>query len=146
MKNFAKSAGLLIAGVIVGLLISAAASSKESALGGIYAQVESYFGQGISVGPSGTDVLNLQEGTVNCTGAATVALGSTANYSCTIAGVVSGDKVFASLSTYPAGIYMAGAIASTTAGFIQVTLGNASTTAAIAPTGATTSVQYLITR
>lgn len=49
MTKFAKTAGLVFAGVIVGLLLSAASSNR---LGGVYNQVTNYFREGIKVGTS----------------------------------------------------------------------------------------------
>jgi len=49
MTNTIKNIGLVIAGVVVGLLISA---GSNSLFGGVYNQVNSYFRQGIEVGTS----------------------------------------------------------------------------------------------
>jgi hypothetical protein len=146
MKTFAKFAGFLIAGVIVGGLLFPAVNGGKSLLGGIYHQTTEYFQGGLQIGDTGTAVSKVITGTVNCSaGAPTVAASNVSNYACSVTGVVSGDKVFASLTNTPVGIFIAGVTASTTAGSIQLTLGNASTTAA-AVGSATTSVQYWITR
>lgn len=101
---------------------------------------------GLQVGTSGSTLTQQLSGTVSCTGSATVAAGSKAGYDCAITGVVSGDKVFMTLTTPVSNIFIAGASASSTSGYVTLTLGNASSTAAVAPTGATSSVQYLIVR
>jgi hypothetical protein len=100
---------------------------------------------GLQIGTSGSSLSQVLTGTMNCTGGATVGTSTTGAYQCAVTGVVSGDKVFASLTTTPAGIYISGVVASSTSGFVQLTLGNTATSPT-APTGATTSVQYLIVR
>lgn len=102
---------------------------------------------GLSVGSNGTIFTQIISGSMNCTGAATVAAGAIGNYDCTVSNVVSGDKIFATLSTTTsAHITLAAAYASSTSGSVRLVLANSSTTAAIAPTSATSSVQYLIVR
>ncbi len=142
-----KTIGLVVLGVIVSVLFSVSMNGGGD-LAGVYDQVLKYFPQGIQVG-AGTDIAKVQTGvTGTCTGAATVAASSQATYNCAVTGVASGDKVFVTLpNATPANIFLANAYASTTAAdYIQVELGNASSTASVAVTGATSSIQYLTTR
>lgn len=102
---------------------------------------------GLSVGSNGTIFTQIISGSMSCTGASTVGTGTIANYDCAVSNVVSGDKIFATLSTSTsAHITIAAAYASSTSGYVRLVLANSSTTAPIAPTAATSSVQYLIVR
>ena len=173
MKNFLKYAGIVFAGVIVGLLLSAASSNKT--LGNVYQQVTQYFYQGIKVGTS--DQFQVSEtGAVTSTGTLKIgsngstiseiqatscdligtngsqAASTTKPYDCAITGIASGDVAFAQLATSTAigsgslGWAIVASKASTTAGYVTVLLANLTGAAAVpsaTSVGSSTSVFYI---
>lgn len=95
----------------------------------------------------GTRIFQILNGTANCaTGATTVGPFASSTIDCAISNVVSADRVFITLSsTTPASLLLDKAWASSTAGFIEVSLYNATSTSQ-AVAGATSSLSYLIVR
>lgn len=147
IKNIIASVVTSLVVLVLGLAV-VLPQSNPSLLGGRIETVLNQFSGGIQVGTTGSNVAKIIDGTVNCTGTSTIAATAVASYNCAVTGAVSGDKVFVSLpsGTVSPFITLVNSYASTTSGYIVVTLRNASTTASVAPTGATTSVPYLIVR
>jgi hypothetical protein len=105
----------------------------------------------LTVGTSGTAFGPAFTGTCTLIANYSIAATSTGNVDCSVTGVVSGDKVFVSLpaSTTIASQYaVKGVSASTTSGFITVSLLNLTGTAAVPATtnGFGSSTQYWIVR
>lgn len=157
-----KTSSLWIAVIVVAII----------AVGGyIYPQVTNRVGSintnftnigvtGLSVGSTcgdnytscnGTAISKILTGTCNLIGGSsdTIAASGKKSAYCAVAGVVAGDKVFANLATSTdpnvGSVVVLGSSASSTSGYIEVTLLNASTTATQV-TRFGTSTQYLIIR
>lgn len=168
MTKFAKIAGLVFAGVIVGLLLSAASSNR---LGGVYNQVTNYFREGIKVGTgsqfevtsagaitssgavgltstltlgSGTAHDKILSGTVTCLSETiTVIMGGTATTTCSVPGVAAGDTVIVTPPAgHPGALRYSGV--ATTSDRIGVILYNATTTSTTIGATATSGIGYLI--
>ncbi|MEK7596494.1 MAG: hypothetical protein AAB450_00015, partial [Patescibacteria group bacterium] len=107
---------------------------------------------GITVGTGGTAITRIYKGTCNLTGMnISQAATTTQVYFCAVTGVVSTDTVFVTLATstpqFTNGWVLAGAKASTTAGYVDVLISNLTGTDRIpSVTGVGSSTQYLIIR
>jgi len=125
MINFAKIAGLVIVGIVVGLVI--AGLTTQNNVGGIYNNVTNEFYSGVRVG---TNPKTLKEvGTCQLIGTdASQPASSTRPYDCIVANAQSGDFVMAELSRGTTltslGWSVIGAQASTTNGYITVLIAN----------------------
>lgn len=143
MTNTLKFAGIAVAGIVVGLLLSALL--HPASFGGVYQN-------SLSVGPNGTQIAQVLKGTCNLIGTnASQAASSTLAYDCAVTGVKSGDTVFAQLaSSTPvggaAGWSISATLASSTNGYITVLLVNRGVAAVPSATHVGSSTQYLIVR
>lgn len=125
MINFAKIAGWVIAGIVVGLVI--AGLTTQNNVGGIYNNVTNEFYSGVRVG---TNPKTLKEvGTCELIGTnVSQAASSTRPYDCIVANAQSGDFVVSNISRGTAltslGWSIVGASASTTNGYITFVIAN----------------------
>lgn len=127
--------------VIIGLV---SFTGSNASLGGTVENFPSWYTNGIKIGASNKLISNLTFGTCTLTGASTLAVGTSSalKMSCTATGVKSGDNVRVQLaSTAPAAWSVIGASASTTNGFLEVTINNQSATTTI-PSTVTAGLQY----
>jgi hypothetical protein len=101
-----------------------------------------------TVGSVGSAISKMISGTftsTSCIGPASIGIYASAQYGCSVAGVVSGDRVFISLaSTTNTTVFQYFATASTTAGKLDIGLTNVSTTTVA--TATTTGATYWIVR
>ncbi|MEK7607580.1 MAG: hypothetical protein AAB484_01460 [Patescibacteria group bacterium] len=107
---------------------------------------------GITVGTGGTAMTRIYKGTCNLTGMDGVHNASTTKaYGCAVTGVVSGDLVFTQLATSTAfatdtNWQIVGAMASSTAGQVDVLIWHSGQSVAPSVTGVGSSTRYLIIR
>ena len=126
----------LTIGLVIAILIAVSAlflprignSVGVAPSGQVHYQMES-FQQGVQLGQRGTPIKAAYTGTCNLTGMNLSHTASTTKaYPCAATGVISGDQVFVTLSTstpmHVNGWVIAGAKASSTAGFIDVVISN----------------------
>lgn len=106
----------------------------------------------IRIGANGTDVSQLQKGTCSLIMPSFSLVASTSvTADCAITGVTSTDVVFAQFATTTAntngpGWLVVGANASTTAGFITLSISNLTGATAIIPASVASTTKYLILR
>lgn len=139
----------LIIGVIALIVIVAGYFVFSSARGvGGTTNFDTLDVDSVIVGENGSTLNEIKSTTCNLSTTATSLASSTSPFQCAITGIASGDQVFVTLPygnsmSGLGGIAMRYAVASTTAGFIEVGLFNASGVATTSYALATTSVQVL---
>lgn len=133
--------------LVIGLLIGIAVTgSNGKSLGGTVENFPTNFVNGLYVGNLGSYIKQVNEGTCTLTGITTVATSAVGSATCAATGVKSGDLVqVRAPSTITYGWQIVGASASTTDGYITVTVSNTSATTTV-PTTTKSGVQYLTTR
>ena len=119
--------------------------------GDFESDVAAVFGGTFTLGSSGTALSQLQKGSCNLlTAGATVTATTTKQFDCAVTGVISTDTVFATgTSTIAANggvMFISGATASTTNGFITVWVTNLTGANNTVPLGIASSTKYLILR
>lgn len=125
-KNLVSAALVaLVVSLVVGVVLA-----SQSSLGSVRNAKDEFAG-GLSIGPAGSDLVEVVAKTCNLIGSdSSQAASTTVAYDCAVTGVSSGDLVFAQLaSTTPAfggtqGWAIVASKASTTANFVTVLLGN----------------------
>lgn len=152
MSLFQKIFNGVILGVVIILLFLVASPAPTLApkVGVVYEQVLGYFYAGINIGPTGSNILNVIDGTCALIAPSyTVAASTTVPMDCAVTGSVSGDKVFANFNSTAAngnGWLITGASASTTANFITFRVTNFTGGSALIPATIASSTPYLIIR
>lgn len=139
----------VLALVVLGLGV-AKLSDNSSLLAGGTTNFDTLSLTGLQVGSSGSSLSQVLSGTLtasSCTGSSTQPIGASVVYDCAVTSVVSGDTVMVSTasSTFPETVNIKSSLASSTSGFIQIVLRNASSTGAFA-SATTTGFKYLIIR
>lgn len=141
--------GILIAIVIATGSLSLILHSSTANFGGVtnYDEVDATAikiggTNGTRVGPIISKTCSLAANTF------TIAATSTALFDCAVTGVVSGDNVFVQSATttgaFGAGWLVAGAIASSTSGFVSVSIYNGTGASAVVPAGIASSTRVLV--
>jgi len=140
--------GIGIAGVVVGLLLSVVFGGS-SMLGGVYNQSVTDVSNGLRAGSDGTTITNMKSGTCN---AATTQLPleatSTDNFTCSVTGVVAGDRVLVELPSDGGSVYGGFNVTYSAASTDTITFGVQNNTGAATSSFplATTSIHYWIVR
>lgn len=138
----------LVVGLILGAsLVASTTKSPEPVLGGLVNTNPTQFTAGVSVGNSSPTLISkILTGTCNLTAPTDTLVAYTPKVAfCAVTGVVAGDKVFMQLATTTTSVHITGSSASSTNGYINATLFNATTTASQV-TAVGTSTQYFIVR
>jgi hypothetical protein len=94
-----------------------------------------WFTNGLQVGPTGTQLANMQFGTCSIIGAGAQTTGTLKTYDCPVSGVRTVDNVFGDAPpAIPAGLVLVYAIASTTPNYVTFGVYNASASTQTVPT------------
>lgn len=138
---------IAIVALVVGLIatgVSFFKGTSDQSIGGL--SERDVQAVSLKVGDKGSKITKEITGTCNASMATTLAATSTANATCTVAGVASGDKVFVSLPSVSGGLGFA--VTHTVASTNTITFGilNLSGAATTSFPLATTSVQYWVLR
>lgn len=142
--------GLVVVAIIAILGLFVYSDAPTPSFGGVtnYDEVDM---SAMKVGPStATRLSNLQFGTCSLiAGSYTVAASTTVAMDCAITGVVSTDGVFAQFATSTingGGWSIRGASASSTAGFVTISVVNATGGSGLIPASLASSTKYIILR
>ena len=143
MTNTLKFVGVAVVGLVLGLLLSAGLHTDSKPVSGIYEP-------STCVGTACTLITQIQKGTGSLIMPSfTVAASSTVAADIAVAGVQSGDTVFAQFvsgSANGAGWLVTQATASTTSGYITLRIVNNTGASAVIPATLASSTQYLTLR
>lgn len=155
IKKIVSVIALLVIGLFIGIAVGVTLiKSTGPSVGGTVETFPTWFTSGVQIGSSAVSppiMAKLLEGRANCAYASstvsTITQNSSITVDCPVTGTRGGDITLVELaSTTVNGIYSPYSYSSSTANYLEVVLYNSSSTAALSMTGATSSVEYIITR